>query len=336
MIREGWRKMRKFKDDIKFIDLFAGIGGFRFALESFGAKCVFSSEIDKFAKKTYEVNHGEMPSGDITKINSEDIPEHDILCGGFPCQPFSISGKQKGFEDSRGTMFFEIARIIKDHMPRVLFLENVANLAKHSDGETIAQMEEMLHELGYTVFHQTLNASDYGVPQSRKRLYIIGFRNDLNVEKFEFPSPTNEDIALEDILLDDHETDKYVINREDIVLKDVVVEHRLNKPIRIGTINKGGQGERIYSTKGHAITLSAEGGGPGAKTGVYLVNGRVRKLAPEECRRVQGFPNGFIIPVSDAQAWKQFGNSVAIPVLKNILKTLVEVEQLREMTKELE
>lgn len=328
--------MRVFREEIRFIDLFAGIGGFRFALESVGAKCVFSSEIDKFAQKTYEANHGEIPSGDITKINSEDIPAHDILCGGFPCQPFSISGKQKGFEDSRGTMFFEIARIIKHHMPRVLFLENVANLAKHSDGETIGQMKDMLHELGYTVFYQTLNASDYGVPQSRKRLYIIGFRNDLEVKEFQFPLPTNEDVALEDILLDDNETDRYVINREDIVLKDINVEHRLNKPIRIGTINKGGQGERIYSTKGHAITLSAEGGGPGAKTGAYLVNGRVRKLAPEECRRVQGFPSEFIIPVSDAQAWKQFGNSVAVPVLKNIVKTLVEVEELKEMTKELE
>lgn len=328
--------MKKFREEINFIDLFAGIGGFRFALESAGAECVFSSEIDKHAQETYVANHGDIPSGDITKINSEDIPQHDILCAGFPCQPFSISGKQRGFEDSRGTMFFEIARIVEYHMPRILFLENVANLAKHSDGKTIAHMENMLNELGYTVFHQTLNASDYGVPQSRKRLYIIGFRNDLNVKKFNFPSPTYEDIALEDILLSDDETNSYVIVRDDIVLKDIQIKDRLNKPIRIGTINKGGQGERIYSTKGHAITLSAEGGGPGAKTGAYLINGRVRKLAPEECRRVQGFPDGFVIPVSDGQAWKQFGNSVSVPVLKNIVRALLETPELQMMVEDVE
>lgn len=323
--------MKMFKDDIKFIDLFAGIGGFRIALEAFGGKCVFSSEIDKFAQQTYSANYGDIPSGDITQIASEDIPQHDILCGGFPCQPFSVSGKQKGFEDSRGTMFFEIARIAKYHMPRILFLENVANLAKHSDGETIKQMEDILDEIGYKLFYKTLNASDYGVPQSRKRLYILGFRKDLGIKNFVFPKPTNEDIALEDILLQDSETERYIIDRPDILLKDIVVGKRSNKPIRIGTINKGGQGERIYSTKGHAITLSAEGGGPGAKTGAYLINGKVRKLAPEECRRVQAFPEGFIIPVSDAQAWKQFGNSVAVSVLKNIVKELVELEEIKEM-----
>ncbi|MBU5455294.1 DNA (cytosine-5-)-methyltransferase [Caproiciproducens sp. MSJ-32] len=317
-----------FKDSVTFIDLFAGIGGFRIALEHFGGKCIFSSEIDKYACMTYRANFGDMPHGDITKIDAKDIPSHDILCGGFPCQPFSISGLQRGFEDSRGTLFFEIARIAAYHKPKVLFLENVANLEKHSDGATISRMISILEEIGYNVFYSTLNASEYGVPQSRKRVYIIGFRKDLEVTKFEFPKPSYKDVALEDILLPDEETKDYLIIRDDIVMKDIVVEKRQLKPIRIGTINKGGQGDRIYSPKGHAITLSAEGGGAGAKTGAYLVNGKVRKLAPKECRAVQGFPEKFIIPVSDSQAWKQFGNSVAVPVLKEIVNKITQVEQI--------
>ncbi|EOD00409.1 DNA cytosine methyltransferase [Caldisalinibacter kiritimatiensis] len=306
--------------NMSFIDLFAGIGGFRIALEKFGANCVFSSEKDKYAKITYEANFGDIPAGDITKIKSEDIPPHDILCAGFPCQPFSISGKQKGFEDSRGTLFFEIARIVKYHRPKMLFLENVANLRRHKDGKTIDNMIKILKDLEYNVFTEILNASDFGVPQSRKRLYFVCFRKELGIMNFSFPKPTLEDIALEDILLPDSETEKYIIDRDDIYMKDITINDRKLKPIRIGTINKGGQGERIYSPKGHAITLSAHGGGPGAKTGAYLVNNKVRKLAPRECALAQGFPPDFKIPVSDSQAWKQFGNSVAVPVLIKILE----------------
>lgn len=317
-----------FEKPTVFIDLFAGIGGFRIALESFGGKCVFASEIDKYACHTYSTNFGDEPYGDITKIDAKDIPKHDILCGGFPCQPFSISGLQKGFDDSRGTLFFEIARITSYHKPKVIFLENVANLERHSDGETIQRMVAIIQDMGYSVFYSTLNASDYGIPQSRKRVYIIGFRNDLEVKKFIFPKPTYEDVALEDVLLSNEETKDYLIIRDDIVLRDFVVEKRQLKPIRIGTINKGGQGDRIYSPKGHAITLSAVGGGAGAKTGAYLVNGKVRKLSPKECRAVQGFPEDFIIPVSDAQAWKQFGNSVAVPVIKKIINKILKVQKL--------
>lgn len=313
-------------NNMKFIDLFAGIGGFRLAMEKFGGTCVFSSEKDKYAIQTYEENYGEKPSGDITKIKSNEIPAHDILCAGFPCQPFSISGKQKGFDDERGVHFFEIYRIAKYHKPKIIFLENVANLKKHNDSQTIKLMQELLEELGYKVFIQILNASDYNVPQSRKRIYFVCFKkSEINIEKFEFPKPIKCTTFLEDILQSDNETQKYRICRDDIKIKNIDINENMAQPIRIGTINKGGQGDRIYSPKGHAITLSAQGGGAGAKTGAYLVNGYVRKLSPRECARVQGFPEEFIICVSDNQAYKQFGNSVALPVLYLIVGEIDKV-----------
>lgn len=311
--------MKKFK----FIDLFAGIGGFRIVMEEIGGECVFSSEIDKHACQTYFENFKDLPSGDITKINEKDIPDHDVLCAGFPCQAFSISGKQKGFEDARGTLFFEIARIVSEKKPKILFLENVANLKKHNDGETIKTMAEILNNLGYDVNYKILNASDFAVPQSRKRIYFVCFKKELNINKFKFPTPVKEKKFLEDILLPNSEVKNYFLNLSN---KKVVINDNVDSiendtlPIRIGTINKGGQGDRIYSPKGHAITLSAYGGGSGAKTGAYLVKGIIRKLSPEECKRVQGFPEDFKIVVSDQQAWKQFGNSVAVPVLRCIVK----------------
>jgi DNA (cytosine-5)-methyltransferase 1 len=321
--------MKKF-NNLKFIDLFAGIGGFRQALEYYGGKCVFSSEIDEQACITYKLNYGEKPSGDITLIKSHKIPSHDILCGGFPCQAFSISGKQKGFEDTRGTLFFDIARITEYHKPLLLFLENVKNLVRHDSGKTFDHMLGILDDLGYNVFYKVLNAGHYGVPQFRERVYMMCFRKDLGVDHYKFPEPVKSYTYLRDILLPDNETDKYVINRNDIVLSDNLNHNLEPNPIRIGTINKGGQGERIYSPFGHAITLSAHGGGAAAKTGAYLINGRVRKLAPRECCLVQGFPSDFKIPVSDGQAYKQFGNSVAIPVLKSILKNVVQMDELRD------
>ncbi len=320
-----WVFMKKENNKFTFIDLFAGIGGFRTALEYFGGECVFSSEIDENARKTYNANFNEIPFGDITKIDEKEVPIHDVLCAGFPCQPFSISGLQKGFDDIRGTLFFEIVRIISYKKPYILFLENVANLEKHSDGNTIKRMTEILIEKGYNVYFKTLNASDFGVPQSRKRIYIVAFRNDLNINNFIFPNPSYKDIVLEDVLSINDKYDKYEIVRDDIILKKEEIIKRELKPIRIGTINKGGQGDRIYSIKGHAITLSAEGGGAGSKTGAYLINGKIRKLSPEECRIIQGFPENFIIPVSDNQAWKQFGNSVAVPVIKEIFSSILKV-----------
>lgn len=332
--------MDSFKDyrhalkGLKYIDLFAGIGGFHTALDSFGAECVFSSEWDKHAQQTYFANYGIMPEGDITEIEAEAIPPHDMICAGFPCQAFSISGKQKGFEDARGTLFFDVARIAKHHQPKILFLENVRNFEKHDEGNTLKTVKTILDEIGYDVWHKVLNASFYGLPQNRERIYIIGIRKDLNVKEFKFPEPTYEQVCLRDIILSDEETEKYRINREDMVIDESKIpgESLFNdlplKPLRVGTINKGGQGERIYSELGHAITLSAYGGGPGSKTGCYLINGKVRKLAPRECARVQGFPDDFKIPVSDGQAWKQFGNSVPIYVLKHILKAIIETPEL--------
>lgn len=323
--------MKKFYN-FTFIDLFAGIGGFRQALEYYGAKCVLSSEIDEHACRTYRENYGEMPKGDITKIESCDIPNHDILCAGFPCQAFSISGKQKGFEDARGTLFFDIARIAEYHKPKLMILENVKNLVRHNDNKTFSYMLKVLDELGYKVFYKILNAGDYGVPQNRERVYIVCFRKDLDILDYQFPKPLNKSLFLKDILLPDSETNEYVINREDIVIRDKEITECRPKPIRIGTINKGGQGERVYSPFGHAITLSAYGGGAGAKTGAYFINGRIRKLSPRECCLVQGFPKDFIIPVTDTQAYKQFGNSVAVPVLKEVIKNIILLDEMKQYT----
>jgi len=317
-----------------FIDLFAGIGGFRIALEEFGGECIFSSEWDKFAAITYEHNFGEKPAGDITKIDANNIPSHDVLCAGFPCQAFSISGKQGGFKDTRGTLFFDIARITDYHKPKVLFLENVKNLVRHDNGKTLSTIIRALNELSYDVFFEILDSSNFGIPQSRKRVFFVCFDKKLNKKSFEFPRPEAKPVILKDILLPDSETSEFVIQREDInIKKDYVPEKDIfgnypQKPIRLGTINKGGQGERIYSIYGQAITLSAYGGGVAAKTGAYLVNGRVRKLAPRECLRLLGFPESFELPVPLIQAYKQCGNGVVVPVVKKIFKKILEAEVL--------
>ena len=314
----------------KFIDLFAGIGGFRFALESFGADCVYTSEWDKYAQKVYEKNFGDKPDGDITEINEEDIPKHDILCGGFPCQAFSISGNQKGFNDTRGTLFFDVARIVKLHEPKVLFLENVRNFEKHDDGKTLKVVVNTLKQLNYDVFYKVLNASHYGIPHKRERIFFVCFRKDLGVDNFIFPTNVNKPVKLLDFILPDSETKDFVIERDDIYFHEKVkldidiFGNFPQRPIRIGTVNKGGQGERIYHECGHSITLSAYGGGVGAKTGLYLINGKVRKLAPKECARILGLPESFVLDENKNQAYKQFGNSVVVDVLQYILKEIIK------------
>ena len=310
--------------NLKFIDLFAGIGGFRIALEKHGAKCVFTSEWDEPAQITYKENFGDMPHGDITKINEADIPKHDILCAGFPCQAFSISGKQKGFKDARGTLFFDIARIAKHHQPKVLFLENVKNLVIHYHGNTLKIILRILDEIGYNAYYQVLMASHYGVPQARERIYIVAFRKDLGVNYFYFPKPTYKKIYVKDVLEDDAKTSDCIVDRKDIKFWKRDETPQL-KPIQIGQINNGGQGERIYSINGHAITLSAYGGGAAGKTGAYFVNGKIRRLSPRECARVQGFPESFKIPVSKSQSYKQFGNSVAAPVVESVFLQILKV-----------
>ncbi len=305
--------------DMTFIDLFAGLGGFRLALQSLGAKCVYSNEWDKFAQQVYNDNFGDIPEGDITQVDEKTIPDHDILCAGFPCQAFSISGKQRGFEDSRGTLFFDVARIVKCKKPKIVFMENVKNFATHDNGHTLEVVQNTMEELGYTFFQKVLNAVDYGVPQKRERIYMVCFRNDLGIDDFVFPAPFKLIRHVEDFLLDENDVpDKLYVQREDTYMENKVDNKYSNKPIRLGIVNKGGQGERIYSTKGIAITLSAYGGGAFAKTGGYLVNGKYRKLAPRECARIMGYPDTYKIISNYNQAYKQFGNSVVIDVLQYI------------------
>jgi DNA (cytosine-5)-methyltransferase 1 len=302
-----------------FIDLFAGLGGFRIALESLGAQCVYSNEWDKPVQKVYAKNFGNVPEGDITQVNEKDIPNHDILCAGFPCQAFSISGKQRGFEDSRGTLFFDIARIVKEKQPKVVFMENVKNFASHDNGKTLEVVKATMEELGYTFHQRVLNAVDYGIPQKRERVYMVCFRKDLNVQEFSYPKAFPLTKHVEDFLLKDEELVKDLyVNRPDTYFNGVEDNQYSSKSIRLGIVNKGGQGERIYSTKGIAITLSAYGGGIFAKTGGYLINGKTRKLHPRECARIMGYPDSYKICESTSQAYKQFGNSVVIDVLQLI------------------
>lgn len=302
-----------------FIDLFAGLGGFRIALESLGAKCVYSNEWDEAAQRVYADNFGDIPEGDITKVNEQTIPDHDILCAGFPCQAFSISGKQRGFEDSRGTLFFDVARIVRAKRPKIVFMENVKNFATHDGGKTLSVVRSTMEELGYRFYQKVLNAVDYGVPQKRERIYMVCFRNDLNIGEFQYPKPRALTRHVEDVLLHDEKMlANLYVDRPDTYFNGQSDTQYSNRSIRLGIVNKGGQGERIYSTKGIAITLSAYGGGVFAKTGGYLVNGRTRKLHPRECARLMGYPDSYKICSRSCQAYKQFGNSVVVDVLQLI------------------
>ena len=315
MISIGEKKLK----DYTFIDLFAGLGGFRLSLESLGARCVYSSEWDEPVRKVYEMNFGDKPHGDITKINEKDIPEHDILCAGFPCQAFSISGKQLGFEDSRGTLFFDVARVVKEKKPKVVFMENVKNFASHDGGNTLNVVRTIMEEMGYTFYFKILNSVNFGIPQKRERIYMVCFRNDLSIKNFDFPKSIILEKYVEDYLITDEELVKNLyIDREDIYYNGVEDNQYSNKTIRLGIVNKGGQGERIYSTKGIAITFSANGGGIFSKTGGYLVKGKPRKLHPRECARLMGYPDSYKISESNNQAYKQLGNSVVIDVLQYI------------------
>ena len=318
----------------KFIDLFAGVGGFRIALESFGAQCVFTSEWDKNCQRIYEKNFNDICHGDITKIEEVEIPDHDIICAGFPCQAFSISGKQKGFEDSRGTLFFDIIRIAKYHQPRLLILENVKNFERHDNGNTLKVVLSSLDEIGYEVKYKVLNASMFGIPQSRKRIFIVGINKQFSgsFSEYEIPDGNGKKTTMEDFLLpnsevekkcfiDSFELDDFIENNAKIE-KDIFGNYN-QKPIRLGIVNKGGQGERVYSTKGHSITLSAYGGGIFSKTGGYLVDNKIRKLSPRECARLTGFPDSFMLSENLNHSWKQFGNSVVVDVIQEILFTLI-------------
>ena len=318
------------KNKIKFIDLFAGIGGFHLALNKVNGECLFASEWDKECQKIYEKNFHLKPFGDITKINEKEIPKHDVLCAGFPCQAFSISGKRQGFKDTRGTLFFDVARIIKHHQPKLILLENVKNFLTHDNGNTISVVKKTLEELNYNVFYKVLNSSNFGIPQKRERIYIVGFNKKLKINEFKFPSNQNIFVSLKDYLLPDSSTKELVLDRDDIQLKkDKKIQKDIfgnypQKPIRLGQVNKGGQGERIYSTNGHAVSLTAYGGGIGSKTGLYLVNKKLRKLSPRECARITGFPDSFSLSENKNHSYRQFGNSVVVNVLDFILKEIMK------------
>ncbi|WP_347490437.1 DNA cytosine methyltransferase [Desulfoscipio sp. XC116] len=311
-------------NDYKFVDLFCGIGGFHLALKSFGAKCVFASDIDNEARKIYNANFRLDPKGDIKTIKNTDIPKHEILCGGFPCQSFSISGTQSGFDDEKtGKLFFEIVRIAKHHKPKIILLENVANLDAHDEGKTIKTIITSLEDIGYNVYKQVLSATDYNVPQCRKRIYIIAFLNDLKANNFSFPEKIILKKKLQNILEDSNaeHIKNYIINREYAIRSgyQALEESCKNPYIRIGEIGLGRQGERIYSIKGCASTLSSTGGGLGGRTGIYLINGKIRKLTPRECARLMGFPDKFQVAETANQAYRQFGNSVVVDVVQRII-----------------
>lgn len=330
------------KPKFTFIDLFAGIGGFRIAMQNLGGKCVYSSEFDAKAQETYFANYGEMPFGDITEESTKSyIPKQfDILCGGFPCQAFSLAGKRLGFKDeTRGTLFFEIEDILRRHQPKAFFLENVKGLAIHDKGRTLATILNHLDSVGYDVVPpQILNAMDYGVPQHRERIYIIGFRKDLNIDisKFHYPNPTstgNNRPKFRDVMEEDEVSVKYYLSTTYV---ETLVRHKARHEAA-----GNGFGYKIIDIDGVANAIVVGGMGRECNllidkrltnfTPVTRIKGEVnregiRKMTPREWARLQGFPDKFRIVVSDASAYKQFGNSVAIPAIQATAK-----EELRTL-----
>jgi DNA (cytosine-5)-methyltransferase 1 len=306
---------KKRKADFTFIDLFAGIGGIRMGFENAGGECVFTSEWDEPAQKTYQANFKEMPYGDITKIEPEEIPSFDMLLAGFPCQPFSQAGLKKGFEDTRGTLFFDIARIVEYHKPSVVFLENVRNLGSHDKGNTLKVIIKTLEDLGYKVFNRLYNAKNFGVPQNRVRIYIIAFKDDVDVD-FEFPKEPNIPTKLGDIL-EKKVDDKYTISDK------LWAGHQRRKKEHKEKGN--GFGYSLFDENSeYTSTISARYYKDGSEILIEQKDKNPRKLTPKEASRLQGFPEDFIIPVSDNQAYKQFGNSVAVPVIKALAKQIIK------------
>jgi len=309
----------------KFIDLFAGIGGIRLAFQNLGGKCVFTSEWNNYAKRTYESNFGEVPFGDITKINTSEIPDHDILLAGFPCQPFSIAGVSKknalgrahGFlDETQGTLFFDVARIIQDKRPKVFMLENVKNLASHDRGNTFKIIFNTLKELKYSVHYKILDAKHF-VPQHRERIIIVGFddRSFHGKEKFEFPTLPRPSQKIQNIL-ETKVNPKYTLtDKLWQYLQDYAAKHK----------EKGnGFGFGLVDFEGISRTISARYYKDGSEILIPQKGKNPRRLTPRECARLQGFPDEFVIPVSDTQAYKQFGNSVTVPLIQAVGKQIIK------------
>lgn len=317
------------KYDFTFIDLFAGIGGFRIPMQENKGKCVFTSEFNPHAQKSYELNFGEVPFGDITKLDLNIVPKHDVLTAGFPCQPFSISGKMKGFEDTRGTLIYNVFKIIEMRQPKVVFLENVKHLIHHNDGKTLSTIIKGLEDLGYIVSTKLLNASDFGVPQNRERVIIIGHKK----KKFDFdklkikPKPVLKDFLESDVKFE-------YLNEPYTLIKDFKVQESglifigyRNKAIRIAGVRPGTehlsrvhkQPNRIYSTDGlHPALPSQESSG---RFWIYH-NGEVRKLTMNECYRIMGFPDKFKKINNTSELYRQIGNSVCVPMIKEVTRQI--------------
>jgi DNA (cytosine-5)-methyltransferase 1 len=303
------------------IDLFAGIGGIRQAFQRKGGRTVFSSEKDKFAQKAYRINYGETPDGDITLIDERDIPDHDILLAGFPCQPFSQAGLGKGFEDARGTLFFDVARILKEKRPKAFMLENVKRLKGHDKGKTLKRMLDVLNELNYYVPEpEVLNAYHFGAPQNRERLIFVGFNKDYLPEEYEaFNYPEgeiNENVKVGNILMDEV--------AERFTISDKLYEGHLNR--RKAHAKKGnGFGFCLFNEESkYTNTISARYYKDGSEALIEQENKNPRMLTPRECARLQGFPEDFIIGVSNTQAYKQFGNTVCINVIEAVADRMME------------
>jgi DNA (cytosine-5)-methyltransferase 1 len=319
--------------EFKFIDLFAGIGGIRLAFEKSGGECVFSSEIDKFARTTYKENFNEEPYGDITTIDEKNIPNHDIILAGFPCQSFSLAGARKGFDDVRGTMFFEVVRIIKEHNPKVVFLENVKGLLKHDKGRTLSVILDILRsELNYYVPEpRVINAKEFGVPQNRERIFIVAFKSEIDSKLFKYPQGFKSNICIQDILEEKEVSSKYYLSETYI---QTLINHKERHK------EKGnGFGYEIKKNTDIASTIVV--GGMGHERNLIIdkkltnfkpvtnIKGEInrefiRKMTPREWARLQGFPETFKIVVSDTQAYKQFANSVAVPLVTAMAESIIK------------
>jgi len=309
----------KKKDSLfTFIDLFAGIGGTRLGFESAGGECVFSSEWDPASQKTYFANFGEIPHGDITQIKSNDIPDFDVLVAGFPCQPFSSIGKRQGFlHKTQGTLFYDILRIISDkrknHRPNTFLLENVPGLKTHDNGRTFETIISSLKEIGYEVFTDVLDGANFGVPQHRKRIYIVGFRKDLFPGvKFSFPQSNGKSTYINEFL------------------ERNVAGYSISKHLQNGYLSKKDDGRPIIIDKNSKVkikTLVSTYHKIQRLTGTFVKDGEtgLRLFTTDECKAIMGFPKDFIVPVSRTQMYRQFGNSVVVPAINAIAKNIVEV-----------
>ena len=317
-------------DSYSFIDLFAGIGGMRLAFESTDARCVYSNEWNKYSQQTYYANFGVQPDGDITKIPADNIPNHDILVAGFPCQPFSIAGVSKknslgratGFEDkTQGTLFFDVCRILKAKRPKAFMLENVKNLCSHDKGRTFKIIQEALEELNYKIFYKIVDGQGY-VPQHRERIVIVGF-DMMRYNNIDFAfnlKPIDKPLKLKDILEPEVDSKYTLSDKLWTYLQNYAVKHK-----QAGN----GFGFGIAPLDGVTRTMSARYYKDGSEILIEQDGKNPRRLTPRECARLQGFPDSFKIPVSDTQAYKQFGNSVVVPLMSEIAKLIVsKLEQL--------